>query len=419
MGVVVRGGWAYLPRVRFLLLMLSAALVACGSTGPTCNPATCGGCCTSDDQCVDGTLPSACGSVGLVCNTCSGGQVCTARRCEFPAVVDAGTSVPPDAGMPILSPAEVWQWADFPDSACGNGAPTGLGVNWTNRSKDVFLYLQGGGACWSGFTCALGAAANIGTGYGGASFANEATLRAPPFSRTTASNPFKDMSYVFVPYCTGDVHAGDAVTRYPATAQSTARTVFHKGAKNMEAFLVRLKDTFPDAERIFVSGSSAGAYGAQLNYERVRATWPGAEVHLLADCGQMVTPAGTLFQDWLTAWNVAIPTDCVGCSTDFSQYPKYLHAKYSAARFGLLAFTQDSTLRQFAAMDATTFEQATLALTSSAYDPTPNGKYFVVAASTHVMLGNLLTQVGPGGVTLLDWTTRLVNGDSTWQSVKP
>ena len=399
----------------FVVLLLASAFLAC-STTPTCSAATCGGCCTADDQCAEGTLDSACGAAGLLCNTCSGGQACTARRCAFPAPVDAGM---PDAGRPILSALETWQWADFPDSACGNGLPTGLGVNRTTRSKDLFLYLEGGGACWNGLTCGLGAAANISSGYGAADFANEGTLLAAPFSRVTPANPLKDMSFVFVPYCTGDVHAGDAVASYPATPQTAARTVFHKGAKNMEAFLVRLKDTFPDAQRVFVSGSSAGAYGAQLNYERVRATWPAAEVHLLADCGQMITPAGTLLHDWLTAWNVTVPSDCVDCGTDFSKFPKYLHAKYPAARFGLLAFTQDGTLRQFSAMDAATFQQATLALAASAYEPTANAKYFIVAGSTHVMLGNLLTQAGPGGVTLLDWTTHLVAGDASWQSVKP
>lgn len=35
------------------------------------------------------------------------------------------------------------------------------------------------------------------------------------------------------------------------------------------------------------------------------------------------------------------------------------------------------------------------------------------------MLGNFFPQLGPGGVSLLEWTTHLVNGDPSWQSVKP
>ena len=407
-------------RFVFLAVVSSWLFFACGPTSSTCSESNCAGCCSAAGECVGGTLETACGSAGLLCNSCSGGQVCVAQRCEFPAV-DAGV-VSFDAGTPILPPAETWTWAGFPTSACGNGAPTGLGVNLTTRSKDLLIYLQGGGACWNALSCEY-TATNLKEGYDGAAFAAEGQLQAPPFSRVAMNNPFKDMSFVFVPYCTGDVHAGDAVKDYPAFVQGPinipARTVSHKGGKNMEAFLLRLKDTFPDAQRVFISGSSAGAYGAQLNFERVRATWPDAQVHLLADCGQTVTPAGTLFGEWLAAWNLAVPADCTDCGTNFAKYPQYLHAKYPASRFGLLAYTQDNTLRQFSGLDATTFQQRTLELTASAYDPTSNAKYFVLAGATHVMLGDFFTLQSPGGVKLVDWTAGLVSGAPAWQSVKP
>ena len=353
-----------------------------------------------------------------VCNVCTSGlQTCVSKRCQsVQAPQDAGAG-PVDAGRPIVAAAEQWTWANFPDSACGNGTPTGLGVNLTGRSNDVMIYLMGGGACWNALTCAF-AASNL-DGYSGAEFSTEAAVRAPPFDRTNPQNPFKNMSYVFVPYCTGDVHAGDSVKSYASpTPQVPSRTVHHQGSKNIDAFLLRLRDTFPDAERIFVTGSSAGAFGAQLNYEKFARTWPTAQVHLLADCGQMINPNGTL-SEWIDAWNLAIPSDCPGCSTNFSSYPQFLHTKYPQGRFGLLGYTQDSTLRQFFGIDGPTFEQRTLALGVSAYDSTTNAKYFVVAGSEHVMLGSFFTLQGPGNVPLVTWTTRLVNGDATWASVKP
>ena len=359
-----------------------------------------------------GSADTACGTGGLWCNTCAGGQVCTEAKCVFPPPPQ-----PVDAGMPLVVPAEAWTWAPFPDSQCGNASATGLGVNRTTRSKDVLLYLQGGGACWNALTCSF-AASNL-NGYGAASFAREQQLGAEPFQRVP-QNPFKDMSYVFVPYCTGDVHGGDSVQNYPgAGAQISPRTVFHKGAKNLEAFLVRLKDTFPDATRVFISGSSAGAFGAQLNFERVARTWPTAQVHVLADSGQMVTPAGTILADQLAAWNAAVPANYTDCATQFENFPKYLHGKYPRSRFGLFAFTQDSTLRQFAGLDGATYEQKTLALAASAYDSTSNAKYFIVAGNQHTMFGQFFTQQGPGGVALVDWTTRFVNADAAWANVKP
>ncbi len=409
-----RGYLRPLMRLLLVLVLASSALFSCGSTtsDSTCSAATCAGCCTADGQCAGGTETSACGAAGLRCDSCVGAQVCQAGRCETPPPMD-----PPDAGNPILAQQELWTWTDFADSACGNGSATGVGVNVTTRSKDVLIYMQGGGACWNALTCAF-AASNL-DGYTAQSFQAEGTLNAAPFNRAVATNPFKDMSYVFVPYCTGDVHAGDSVMNYPGAGQVPARTVHHKGGKNLDVFLQRLKDTFPSAERVFVSGSSAGAFGAQLNFEKIARMWPGAQVHLLADCGQMVTPAGTLLNDWLTNWNVTIPAECVGCATEFEKYPKYLFDKYQASRFGLLAYTQDGTLRQFAGYDAATYEQKTRALLTASYDPSPNAKYFLVPAASHVMLGNLMTLQGPGGVSLLDWTTSFVQGASTLQNVKP
>lgn len=408
-------------RLSQLLLSLSLSLAfasACSNTAGTCSIVNCGGCCDAEGQCREGTTGDACGAAGLNCNTCSGGQVCTDKRCVLPMVVfDAGAPI--DAGVPIVAPVETWTWADFPGSACGNGTPTGVGVNISTRSSDVFIYLMGGGACWSSLTCAF-AATNLSTGYGQADFSNDGTKLAPPFDRTAATNPFKDMSYVFVPYCTGDVHAGDNIVNYPAQGpQVPARTVHHKGGRNLETFLGRLHDTFPDATRVFLAGSSAGAFGAQLNYQRVAAAWPNAEVHLLADCAQIVNPAGTLLTEWITAWNLSIPAACTGCATDFSLFPKYLHDSAPTRRFGLLAFTQDGTLRQFAGYDGPTFEQRTLALATSGYDSTSNAKYFIVGGADHVMLGDLQTLQGPRGTSLVSWLQAFVRGDASWQSVKP
>jgi hypothetical protein len=341
--------------------------------------------------------------------------------------LDAGA---PDAGLPDAGAAdagagadagvaETWGWVDVAGSVCGNGAATGLGVNATSRSKDLLIYLQGGGACWSNITCGLGAAANLSDGYGATKFAAEQTTQAVIFNRGATNNPFKDFSYAFVPYCTGDVHAGDATQAYTVFVTVFVRTVFHKSAKNVKADLVELKARFPDAQRVFVAGSSAGAFGAQLNYERVVATWPNAEVHLLADSGQMVNPTGTLLTDWRTAWNMAIPAACVGCETDFTKYPKYLFAKYPTRRFGLLGFTQDNTLRQFFNYDAAGYEAATIALLTGAYDPTSNAKYFVLAGASHTMLGNFSTLSSATGVALTTWTTQFVHGDAAWASTRP
>lgn len=344
------------------------------------------------------------------------------KRCEASSTVEMDAGIP-DAGNPIVAQPETWTWAPIAGSACGNGAETGVGVNVTTRTQDVLIYLQGGGACWNTLTCGVGAATNIDTGYDAADFAAEGTLNGGPFQRATVNNPFKDMSFVFVPYCTGDVHSGDKVTTYPPFSAAgytlPEKTVHHKGARNMALIIDRLRDTFPNAQRIFISGSSAGAYGAQFNFPALKAAFPNAEVHSYADCGQMVNPSGTLLTEWVASWNMQAPADCVGCTTDFTKFPKWLNDTYPQSRFGLLAFTQDNTLRQFFSYSPADFETQTRALLSSAYDGEANARYFVVGGNSHTMLGSFFTQQGPGTLSLRDWTAGFVAGDATWTNEKP
>lgn len=376
---------------------------------PHCDASNCDGCCTSDGLCHAGDQDTQCGAAGASCEACGAGDTCQAKACKLYVA-------------PITATAETWTWVGFPDSACGNGVATGIGVNLTSRSTDVLIYLQGGGACWDSVTCGyLHTATATDTGYTASSFSGDNTKLAAPFSRTTATNPFKDMSYVYVPYCTGDVHAGDTVTTYPEQTLGTTHihptTVHHRGAANMRAYLARLALTFPNAARVFVSGSSAGAYGAQFNYFAVKEAFPSAEVHVLADCGQMINPSGTLVSTWATAWNLQVPSGCTGCASDFTKYPAWLSSTYPQSRFALLAYTQDGTLSQFFGYSGADFETHTRALLTGAYDPTSNAKYYLVAGNSHVMLGSL-NSITNNNVTLLDWTSAFVSG-SGWASVSP
>ena len=337
---------------------------------------------------------------------------------------DAGTD--PDAGTPvydgppIVETPEMWTWVPFPDSVCGYGSSTGLAINPTSRSTDVFIFMNGGGACWEENTC-FGfppvlpkPTADYLAGYGSADFfAPGGFTSAFAVNRDEPTNPFKDMSYVFIPYCTGDVHAGDAIRTY-----GNRPPVHHKGAKNLEAFLERLVPTFPDATRIFLGGSSGGGFGAQLNYERVANAFPNAEVHVFADSAQIINPNPLYMSAWLDSWNVTLPAGCAGCDTNFALYPCYLATTYTDRRFALTAYDRDYILVPFNGLDAAEFEARTLALLETCYDPSQSSRYFLLsAANKHTMLGELNTLVAPDGTSLLTFTTNFVSG-SNWSSAR-
>jgi pectinacetylesterase len=329
-----------------------------------------------------------------------------------------GPAVGPAAGPddPIVAPPEQWAWVGFPDSACANGQPTGIGVNLTGRSSDVVVYFQGGGACWSAETC-LGfppTAINLSTGYGAAAFAAEPARQEAAFDR--GSSPFQAASFVFVPYCTGDLHAGDSTRVY--TFAATTRAIHHAGGSNTALFLRRLAATFPGARRVFVTGSSAGGYAAQLNYPSFAAAFPDAEVHALADAAQVVQPAGTRLTDWQAAWGWTPPAGCTACATQLPALASWLSATWPTRRFALLASTQDTVLTAYLGYaDTASFDLATRALLTDRYDPTANARYFALPGTRHVMLDDLT--LASGGTSLATWVTRWYSGDAAWDSVGP
>jgi hypothetical protein len=93
-------------------------------------------------------------------------------------------------------------------------------------------------------------------------------------SSTSSSNPFRDWTKVYLPYCTQDVHIGGGTT------SAFASTTVHRfGAVNVRAALRYVRDVLwaeldattpggyrPDRLRVLLGGTSAGGFGASYNY---------------------------------------------------------------------------------------------------------------------------------------------------------
>ncbi len=328
-------------------------------------------------------------------------------------MADAGMNRAPISG-PITAPNQTWTWVDFPDSECGNGVATGIGINPNTASTDLWIYMQGGGACWENYTCfVFKSATNITEGYTAATWDAEPHRGLPGFTRTRLDNPFKDASFVFVPYCTGDVHAGSSVQTF------AGGTVHFSGALNVAAYLKRLKATFPQTQRVFLTGSSAGAFGAQLNFTQVAQAFPQAQIHVLADSGQMINPSGSFLSAWVSTWNLTVPASCVDCLTNFPKYIDWLSVQKPASRIALLAYSQDQVLRNFFGLMAVPYQTQTELLLGTQFDAHANTKYFYLYGDSHTMLGSQFSITHPNGsVKLNDWLTAWYTG-TNWSSIKP
>jgi len=161
----------------------------------------------------------------------------------------------------------------------------------------VLMYYQGGGACWDNLTCG-------GTDLIGAICDTSSTEEDDnPNGWSTGfadlsnpNNPFRDWHLVMVSYCTCDIHFGDATQDYGDV------TVQHKGYHNSKVAEKWAREHFLNPEEVFVTGSSAGAYGAWFNGPLLHEVWPASQVHVLADAGN-----GVITQDFLdnefSNWN--------------------------------------------------------------------------------------------------------------------
>jgi Pectinacetylesterase len=180
------------------------------------------------------------------------------------------------------------------DCQCSDGSPYSFWVRKAS-TRNVLLYLQGGGACFSAKTCAPD------RGYYDATVSAEddPAGQSGIFDFANRRNPFADYSVVYIPYCTADAHIGDATTTY-----AHGLTVHHKGYANATAPLHRLVATFPSATNIVVAGESAGSIAAPLYGGLVADRLPAARVTVLAD-GSGTYPDTPRFNKILAAWGIA------------------------------------------------------------------------------------------------------------------
>ncbi len=186
------------------------------------------------------------------------------------------------------------------NTMCARGQPWEFFVR-PGKVDKVIVEFQGGGGCWDYVTCTPGA--NI--------FVDH--MRIPPamsdesvatglLDHSDPRNPFRDWTHVYVPYCTGDAHWGDADHEY--TFMSKAYTVHHHGADNVKAVLDWMKRNIKGPTEILSTGSSAGSYGSIMWAPHLAHMYPDAKVTQMGDAGAGVLPAD-IVPKMKAVWNVA------------------------------------------------------------------------------------------------------------------
>jgi hypothetical protein len=343
-------------------------------------------------------------------------------------------------------PRDTWTWVPFPDAICADGSSSGIGLRTSpTGSEDLLVFLDGGGACWDYLTCVVLESVLVSRRHFGEPDL-QARLGDVPGSildRNTLPPGLAEANLVFVPYCTADVHGGDRRTTYSdPTGLGPSATFEHRGHANVLAYLKRLGATFPSAGAVVLAGSSAGGFGAVVNYDAFRAYWPGARGVLLDDSGPALVGNDVPPQShaaWYSNWDLGEALDpvCPTCKQDLSAAYTDLALRHPFDRIALLSYTEDAVIRGFyfqlpsGPMPPSQFHAALNRLATTVLAPIPSARYFFEDGSldtparpptTHTMLGKIATHAAgtaAAPVPLASWLAALLAGESPAASVRP
>jgi len=306
------------------------------------------------------------------------------------------------------------------DTVCSDGTPYKFFVR-PGAADKLMVYFQGGGACWTGGTCDP----DLKPTY----YVN--LEKADPdrydgiFRFENPENPLGGHSVVFVPYCTADVHIGDAVTSYQAPeVEEHAPHQFeiqHKGFVNADAVLDWTYAHFLKPESIFVAGSSAGSIPSPYYAMRIANQYPDARIAQLGDASggyRMEENTARPHDHWGTVdrlKNVPGFEDIDNANFDYArlyisaaeQQPNIMFAQYDAA--------EDKTQKYFLSIAGNEPPSLLSVIDENQIDirkGVSNFHSYIAGGDLHTIL------VKPEfyayhveGVLVRDWVASLVNGE--------
>ncbi len=257
-----------------------------------------------------------------------------------------------------------WQ-DDYPDftykglaPSCANCPREGCAPRFSFFAKggttnNLVIFFDGGGACWHSSNCLYGLTYATSVNETVEDLQNNMSGLA---DFADPNNPFSTWNAVFIPYCTGDVHVGANDYDYPNDLyflfpDITSGEIRHRGKVNFRVVLKWVQDTFKtvEPEKIFVAGSSAGAYGALINFPDIKDAYPASTTYCMPDAGNGVIPEDpAIFRGRAVEyWNVQLPwqiddfIEGVTTFSDFSSaeivaavanhYPDSIMAPYTSA----------------------------------------------------------------------------------------
>lgn len=294
------------------------------------------------------------------------------------------------------------RWHRFPifglvGPACRTGTPFGVftrdGRPADDGGRDLLIYLQPGGACWSEQCDSI--------------WRIEPTLPALDIvDPDDPYNPFADWDLLYVPACDGALFVGDVDVDADGDGFAERR---QRGLANLSAALDLGRAYYGDAERVAIVGSSSGGYGALAAAPLARSLFPTAEIMVVQDAGigQGRGEADPEFVRRLLGELRAtdlIPGDCPDCVDDGHLYRlvDWLLRTDPSLRIAAITAVHDFILgNYFLQIGTDAYARDVIAQTTALAEAWP-GRYgsYIYAGSTHTLLVGELS--GGAGFTVDD-----------------
>lgn len=319
-------------------------------------------------------------------------------------------------------------WFDIAGMMCRDGSPTGIGYRVGNPKK-LAIYINGGGACFNDITCASNPKSFNAADWNDLS---TAYIDKGIFDATNPKNPLKDFSFVFVPYCTGDVHSGTIDEGFALGVPDTQRYV---GAKNFIKTMDYIAPYFnyKKVDEVVLFGLSAGGYGVYINFLEVIKRFPNAKITVINDSGPLFSDAqafpSCLQIGFQFIFGLPVPVDMVNCcgtpDLGLANVYQYSSNKYPNANFGFISSYEDNVSRFFLSfgynnctgapgnqLPADVFKNALINLREDVLKPKSTWSTYYINGTSHTLLADndIFYNRNISGMYLYEWVDKLLKG---------
>ena len=159
---------------------------------------------------------------------------------------------------------EIGKWYDVPvENAFSSDGSEWHGIFRKGTENKVVVYFFGGGVSITPET------SEGGKEFYATSMLAQDFVAQGGIGSNDDHNPFKDWSFIVIPYATGDFHAGTGI-------YEGKKRVYHTGYNNYSAFIEKIKPYVGEPDTLLVTGFSAGGFATSLLADDVIDRFPSA-----------------------------------------------------------------------------------------------------------------------------------------------